>query len=111
MLARESQTAAREARTQTAVAERVPPLRSSVGTGTSDMADLPGGASELLCRNYKGKEADWLVTRIDPGGSRWSRNSAATSARPPRNWASGRPASRSPGPSTPRRRRSRWPWC
>jgi len=24
----------------------------------ADMADVPGGASELLCRNYKGKEAD-----------------------------------------------------
>ena len=32
-----------------------------------DMIDLPGGASGLLCRNYEGKEADWLVTRVDPG--------------------------------------------
>ena len=31
------------------------------------MADLPGGASGFLCRDYKGKEADRLVTRIDPG--------------------------------------------
>ena len=31
------------------------------------MADLPGGASGLLCRDYKGKEADVLVTGIDPG--------------------------------------------
>ena len=31
------------------------------------MADLPGGASGLLVRGYKGKEADRLVTRIDPG--------------------------------------------
>jgi hypothetical protein len=31
------------------------------------MADLPGGASGMLVRDYKGKEADWLVTRIDPG--------------------------------------------
>jgi hypothetical protein len=31
------------------------------------MADLPGGASELLVRGYKGKEADVVVTRIDPG--------------------------------------------
>ena len=31
------------------------------------MAALPGGASGLLCRDYKGKEADRLVTRIDPG--------------------------------------------
>ena len=33
----------------------------------ADMADIPGGASGLLVRDYKGKEADRLVTRIDPG--------------------------------------------
>jgi hypothetical protein len=33
----------------------------------ADMTDLPGGASGLLCRDYKGKAADRLVTRIDPG--------------------------------------------
>jgi hypothetical protein len=32
----------------------------------ADMADLPGGASGLLLRKYKGKKADRLVTRIDP---------------------------------------------
>jgi hypothetical protein len=32
-----------------------------------DMADLPGGASGLLCRDYKGRRADRLATRIDPG--------------------------------------------
>jgi hypothetical protein len=31
------------------------------------MADPPGGVSGLLVRSYKGKEADQLVTRIDPG--------------------------------------------
>jgi hypothetical protein len=31
------------------------------------MADLPGGASGLLCRDYKGRNAARLVTRIDPG--------------------------------------------
>jgi hypothetical protein len=31
------------------------------------MADLPGGASGMLCRDYKGKRADRLVTRINPG--------------------------------------------
>jgi Terminase small subunit len=30
----------------------------------ADMADVPGGASGLLMRDYKGKE---VVTRIDPG--------------------------------------------
>ena len=31
------------------------------------MADLPAGASALLVRDHKGKEADRPVTRIDPG--------------------------------------------
>ena len=31
------------------------------------MVDLPGGASGMLVRDSKGKEADRLVTRIDPG--------------------------------------------
>jgi hypothetical protein len=31
------------------------------------MADLPGGASGLLVRDYKGKRADRPVTRLDPG--------------------------------------------
>jgi hypothetical protein len=30
------------------------------------MADLPSGASGLLVREYRGKEADQLITRIDP---------------------------------------------
>lgn len=33
----------------------------------ADMADVPGGASGLLVRDYKGKEADRLVSRIDAG--------------------------------------------
>jgi hypothetical protein len=32
----------------------------------ADMADLPGGANGLLARDYKGKNAERLVTRIDP---------------------------------------------
>jgi hypothetical protein len=31
------------------------------------VADLPGDASGMLVRDYKGKEADRLMTRIDPG--------------------------------------------
>jgi hypothetical protein len=31
------------------------------------MVAVPGGASGMLCRDYKGKKADRLVTRIDPG--------------------------------------------
>jgi len=32
-----------------------------------DMTDLPGGASGMLRRDYEGKEADRLVTCINPG--------------------------------------------
>ena len=74
----------------------------------ADMADLTGGTSGLLCRDYKGNGADRLVTRIDPGVVSLSPNCGATSGRRPRNSASGRPASRSPSPSTFRLRRSRW---
>src|SRR5450759_3609173 len=42
----------------------------------ADMAGLPGGASGLMVRGCEGKDADRLVTRIDPGCSRWSRNCA-----------------------------------
>jgi hypothetical protein len=31
------------------------------------MADVPGGSSGILLRDYKGKEADKEVARIDPG--------------------------------------------
>jgi hypothetical protein len=58
----------------------------------ADMVAVPGGASGILARDYKGKEADWLVTRIDPGVVSLSRNSAATGGGLPRNWAGGRPA-------------------
>jgi hypothetical protein len=33
----------------------------------ADMADLPGGASGMLVRDDRGKKADRLVVRIDPG--------------------------------------------
>src|SRR5450759_4845073 len=32
----------------------------------ADMADLPGGASGLLVRDYRGMEADRPIPRIDP---------------------------------------------
>jgi hypothetical protein len=46
------------------------------------------------CARLQGKGADRLVTRIDPGVVS-SPHSAATSARPPRNWARGRRTTRS----------------
>jgi hypothetical protein len=33
----------------------------------TDMADVPGGASGLLVRDYKGPETHRLVTRLNPG--------------------------------------------
>ncbi len=65
------------------------------------MDDLPGGASGLLCRDYKGKEADRLVTRIDPGvvplvtELRGHERQGAEKL-----GHSGRPTTRSAGPST-----------
>ena len=73
------------------------------------MADIPGGASGLLCRNYKGKEADRLVTRIDPGVVSLVAELRGHERQTARNWASGSTSSRSASPSTPRRRRSPWP--
>jgi hypothetical protein len=48
---------------------RFPPLEPGPDPGPTwrGLADLPGGASGLLVREYKGKKADRLVTRIDPG--------------------------------------------
>jgi hypothetical protein len=45
-----------------------PPALLLLDQRGAGMADLPGGASGLLVRGYKVKEADRLVTRIDPGG-------------------------------------------
>jgi hypothetical protein len=49
------------------------------------MAEVPGGATELLARGYRGKEAARPVARTDPGWSRWSADCAATSGR--RRWS------------------------
>jgi hypothetical protein len=45
----------------------------------ADMVDIRGGASGLLVRDYKGKEADRLVPAATPAWSRWSPNCTATS--------------------------------
>jgi|ERR1035437_3259289 hypothetical protein len=51
----------------------------------ADMADLPGGESGMLARDYKGnKPIGWWSASI-PVWSRCSPNSAVTSARPSRN--------------------------
>jgi hypothetical protein len=31
------------------------------------MADIPGGASDLMALDHKGKDADTLVYKVDPG--------------------------------------------
>jgi hypothetical protein len=102
---RELQEALRPPRSRSRSVPATPgsPRSKSAGTGRdlildkrpADMADLPGGASGMLCRDYKGKEADRLVTRIAPGVVSLVPNCAATSGRPPRNSSSGRTASRS----------------
>jgi len=74
----------------------------------ADMADLPGGARGLLVRDYKGKEADRLVTRIDPGVVSLVAELRGHERQTARNWASGSTSSRSARWSTPRRRRLRW---
>src|SRR5450759_4033955 len=56
-----------------------------LGQRGADMADLPGGASGMLVRDCKGKEADRVVTRIDPGVVSLSPNCAAMSGRRPRD--------------------------
>src|ERR1035437_7949147 len=71
----------------------------------ADMADLPGGASGLLVLDYRGKDADWLVTRTAPGvvslvaGLRGRERQAAEEL------ASGRPAWRRRVASSEMRRR------
>jgi hypothetical protein len=42
----------------------------------ADMAGLPGGARGMLVRDYKGKEADRLVTCIGPRGGLAGRGTA-----------------------------------
>jgi hypothetical protein len=37
-----------------------------------EFADVPGGTTGLLCRDYKGRRADRLVTPSTPGWSRWA---------------------------------------
>jgi hypothetical protein len=45
----------------------VPPSIWILDERGADMVDVPGGASGLLARDYKGKEGDRLVARIDSG--------------------------------------------
>ena len=60
----------------------------------ADVADLPGGASGMLVRGYKGNKPIGWWSASTPAWFRWSLNRAATSGRPTRNWASGRRWSR-----------------
>jgi hypothetical protein len=64
----------------------------------------------MLCRDYKGKNTDRLVTRIDPGVVPLVAE-LATGGGLPRSWANGGLASISPSPSTHRLRRSGSPCC
>jgi hypothetical protein len=70
------------------------------------MAEVPGGATELLVCGYKGKKADQLVTRIDLGvvslvaGPRGHERPGRRGIGAVEGWCRGAQA--------PRRRRSRW---
>ena len=66
----------------------------------AEMADVPGGAS-LLCRDYKGKEADQLVTRIDPGVVSLFAELRGHKRQAAEELASGRRTARNASPSTP----------
>jgi hypothetical protein len=72
----------------------------------AEFGDVPGGATGLLIKDHKGKDADQPVYKVDSG---LLPSCAPTSIGRPRNWSSGRPPSRSASPSTPFRRRIRWP--
>src|ERR1019366_9325964 len=75
----------------------------------ADMADLPGGASGLLVLDYRGKDADRLVTRIDPGRGLAARRTPRPRAPGGRGVGPVEDRRRgSPSPSTRRRRRSPW---
>jgi hypothetical protein len=76
------------------------------------MADIPGGASGMLARDYKGKEADVPVTRIDPGTVSMVaelRGHEQQAAEELGQWEDARRGV--PVPSTPRRRRTPSPCC
>ena len=62
------------------------------------MADVPGGGSGLLVRDYKGKEADRLVTRIDPGVVSLLAELRGHEPQAAKEFGSGRPALRSASP-------------
>jgi hypothetical protein len=69
----------------------------------ADFADVPGGTTGLLVKDYKGKEADQLVYKVDTGLLGELRGHERQAAA---ELASGRRTTRSASPSTPRRRQS-----
>jgi hypothetical protein len=93
------------------------PWRSAAATRASrilhqrgaDVIDIPGGASGLLRRDYKGKEAARLVIRIDPRVVSLVAELRSHERRPSRNWASGRPAAMAGGAADGRPSLSRFP--
>ena len=53
----------------------------------AEFGDVPGGATGLLIKDYKGKDADQPVYKVDSG---LLPSCAPTSIGRPRNWSSGR---------------------
>jgi hypothetical protein len=72
------------------------------------MGDLPGSASRSLMRDYKGKKADRLVVRIDPGVVSLVAELRGHERQAAEKLGNGKRTSRSPSPSTRRPRRLRW---
>jgi hypothetical protein len=73
------------------------------------MADLPGSVSGMLVRDYKGKEAERLVTRIDLGVVSLVAELRGHERQSAEGSGQAEDAPRERSPSTPRRRRSRSP--
>jgi hypothetical protein len=94
------------------VCGRIKELQETISASVIALApagDVGISAPRAVCSagTTKGKKPLGWSPASTPAWSRWSPNSAATSGRPPRSWASGRRTARSASPSTPRRRRSR----
>ena len=63
----------------------------------ADMVDLPAAPADSSAAATKARKPIGCWSASPPAWSRWSPNSAATSAGRPRSWASGRHTTRSIG--------------
>jgi hypothetical protein len=56
------------------------------------LADVPGGAEACNAKDYRGKDLDTPVYKVDGGSLCYSLSFAITKSRRPRNWPVGREA-------------------